>query len=647
MALTKVTYSMIAGPTVSIADFGAVCDGVTDDITAINAAITYASSLGGGTVISTGPTLITSPILMKSNVHLSFDYTLTASGMSSAGTNFDDHAAILFEGTSISTTTLTSDATANDVTLQVTSATGLAVGDMVILEADSVWGGAATGEGIDSVLGRIVAVSGTSITIDNPVPVTIPVATALLRKVELIENASAYVKKIEGQPYDGFMFQWARNCTCRGQVNPIGKNAVYIHRAFGNHVHDVYGVNPVGNVVSPAGYGCLMDYGSSDNILENCYFEEVREVSTGHNARRNIFRNNTVIRPYDNGFNVHGLGEEDITFEGNTVINSQQYGIVIGQAAPSGKALNKRTIVRNNLIIDCVNYGIREVQVNDTAYTDTIIEGNVVLNNTATAIYIGGTGTATNNTNPVIRNNKIINSGGRGIEIATASVANCIIEGNEIESSATDGVLINSTRTNNIVRNNRIISPGSYGIRELQNTDDTLTDNIISGNHITNPANTAIYLSAAGTNRIRTNVYNNFIKSVGGAAGRGIELANTGVVECVVDSNVVDTTVGDGIIFNGAGDGHMCRHNTVRNIGGIGIRNTTAATRIIPVANRVESSTGARYSNLCAAAPTSGTWKAQDIMPNDANASAGGVIGWVCVTAGTPGTWKSFGAIAP
>ena len=646
MALTKVTYSMIVGPTVSIADFGAVCNGVADDTTAINAAITYANSLGGGTVISTGPTLITSPILMKSNVHLSFDYTLTASGMSAAGANFDDHAAVLFEGTSISTTTLTVDATANDVTLAVTSATGLAVGDMVILEADSVWGGAATGEGIDSSLGRIVAVSGLNITIDNPVPVTIPIANALLRKVVLIENASAYVKKIEGAPYDGFMFQWARNCTSRGQVNPIGKNAVYIHRAFGNHIHDVYGVNPVGNVVSPAGYGCLMDYGSSDNILENCYFEEIREVSAGHNARRNIFRNNTVIRPYDNGFNVHGLGEEDITFEGNTVINSQQYGIVIGQAAPSGKALNKRTIVRNNLIINCVSFGIREVQVNDTAYTDTIIEGNIVMNNTATAIYIGGTGTATNNTNPVIRNNKIINSGGRGIEIATASVANCIIENNQIESSATDGILINSARTNNIVRNNRIISPGSYGIRELQDTDDVLTDNVIFGNHITNPANTAILLNASGTNRIRTTVCNNFIKSVGAAAGRGIELTLSGVVECVVDSNVIDTTTGDGIIFNGSGDGHMCRHNTLRNIGGIGIRNTSTATRIIPVANRVESSVGARYSNLAGAAPVAGTWKAQDIMPNDAAASAGGVIGWVCVTAGTPGTWKSFGAIS-
>jgi hypothetical protein len=196
------------------------------------------------------------------------------------------------------------------------------------------------------------------------------------------------------------------------------------------------------------------------------------------------------------------------------------------------------------------------------------------------------------------------------------------------------------------VRNNRIISPGSFGIRELQNTDGVLTDNVIFGNHITDPANTAILLNASGTNRIRTTVCNNFIKSVGAVAGRGIELTLSGVVECVVDSNVIDTTTGDGIIFNGAGDGHMCRHNTLRNIGGIGIRNTNTATRIIPVANRVESSTGARYSNLAGAAPVAGTWKAQDIMPNDANASAGGVIGWVCVTAGTPGTWKSFGDIA-
>lgn len=44
MALTKATYSMILGGFVNVMDFGAVGDGVADDITAINNAIAYAKA---------------------------------------------------------------------------------------------------------------------------------------------------------------------------------------------------------------------------------------------------------------------------------------------------------------------------------------------------------------------------------------------------------------------------------------------------------------------------------------------------------------------------------------------------------------------------------------------------------------------------
>lgn len=48
-----------------------------------------------------------------------------------------------------------------------------------------------------------------------------------------------------------------------------------------------------------------------------------------------------------------------------------------------------------------------------------------------------------------------------------------------------------------------------------------------------------------------------------------------------------------------------------------------------------------------AAAPTTGTWEAMDVVDNNAVAnSAGSPIGWVCVTAGTPGTWRPYGVTA-
>lgn len=45
------------------------------------------------------------------------------------------------------------------------------------------------------------------------------------------------------------------------------------------------------------------------------------------------------------------------------------------------------------------------------------------------------------------------------------------------------------------------------------------------------------------------------------------------------------------------------------------------------------------------AAPTTGTWKQGDIVWNTAPAS-GGAPGWVCTTAGTPGTWKAMANLA-
>lgn len=45
------------------------------------------------------------------------------------------------------------------------------------------------------------------------------------------------------------------------------------------------------------------------------------------------------------------------------------------------------------------------------------------------------------------------------------------------------------------------------------------------------------------------------------------------------------------------------------------------------------------------AIPTSGTWRAKDIVWNR-SPTAGGFVGWVCVADGSPGTWKTFGAIS-
>jgi parallel beta-helix repeat protein len=71
MSLTKVTYSMIQGATYNVLDYGAVGDGIANDTTAIQAALTAAFTAGGGSVyVPTGTYKITLPLIVRSNTSL-------------------------------------------------------------------------------------------------------------------------------------------------------------------------------------------------------------------------------------------------------------------------------------------------------------------------------------------------------------------------------------------------------------------------------------------------------------------------------------------------------------------------------------------------------------------------------------------------
>jgi len=448
---------------VNVKDFGAKLDGVTD----ISAAIVLAlNSMTSGTLLIPGDAKISAPIRMRSNVDVLVTGTLNATGLSSA---------FNWTGVSVLTTALTVQANVADNTVTVADSTGISAGDYVVLENNVFHTFLGAWQGIDSHFSEVIAVTGNTLTLNNSVPEVFPVASSLIRKITPVQNANVNVKKIIGAPTDAFYMKWAIHNKCTGEVNPIGTKAVRFFAAFWNRATEICGINPVANTVSPNGYGGLFDFGASDNIIENSCFENIREIAHGFNARRNVVRKNTIVRPFDSGVNTHGLGSVDAVIEDNTITDAQQYGIAIGQKPPFGWWPDVGTKILNNKIINSKATGIREAQFDAPIAAGTVIDGNDIRNvgtgnipGNNHGIAIIGSATGTSIVNPIIRRNRIKGSGtvgGIGIYVVGISAKRTVIDDNVIDTTGGSGIRWNSAGGDHSADGNVLRNIGERGFQ--------------------------------------------------------------------------------------------------------------------------------------------------------------------------------------
>jgi hypothetical protein len=135
MALTKVSYSMIAGAPVNAKDFGAVGDGSTDDTTAMQAAITAVATTGQGLYIPAGTYKITSALTSTGHLNMFGD---------------GDKSIISFSAATIAGSGLTvsgsltqiqniSSASAGNLSVAFASAPSLTAGDIFCIYSTDLW----------------------------------------------------------------------------------------------------------------------------------------------------------------------------------------------------------------------------------------------------------------------------------------------------------------------------------------------------------------------------------------------------------------------------------------------------------------------------------------------------------------------------
>lgn len=244
MSLTKVTYSLIDGNVVNARDFGAVADwdgtNGTDNTAAFTAAVNALGANGGGTLLIPpgeykGDLRVNYSNIVVSGYGASIGYKPTLA-LTVQATSGDSNLAP-FLGFNFGTETpnnVAAGATFYDLNsttrssnvISLASVTGIAEGDFLIIISQEVPTGSTTATNFVPLyhqIVKVVSISGTSVTVNEPIEITIagadPYSFAI--KWDMVENIS-----IEGLTVAN-LYGAAYCCSLGGAYNTRLKNVVF------------------------------------------------------------------------------------------------------------------------------------------------------------------------------------------------------------------------------------------------------------------------------------------------------------------------------------------------------------------------------------------------------------------------------------
>lgn len=452
MALTKVSFSMIAGSAANMLDYGAVGDGTTNDTAAAQAALN-----SGASVVVVPP-----------------GYTIGVTGLTMAA-----NQTLWIQG-------------------KIKMLSG--VGPVVLVNNNcTVMGGEIDGNSVNC--SGIAGVDKINVTVDN-------VYVHNLGKVGVVsykgagqpENWRIVNNKVNNTGEQGISVEYTNNCLIDGNFVDTALHGIQWYGGDANtsDILGIYGLRIANNIVTNVTLGGIWgSLGSNISVVGN-HVENCPDVGIDFEGCVNFTCSGNVAYECGNGCYAVFFGSKQGSFTGNVGRNLVANGS--GFYATTNAIYRNENLVIADNVFDCVAAaGIAATENDGLSLSSCTITGNRISTGANSAIFIS------RNTNLQITNNTLITDGsGVGIQLQGVSVSvvsnNMLYGYNDTNASPSTGggvwmyqQSVTWPCESNIVRNNRI-EGYNYSIVDFCPTDVTKSKNDIEWNNLSN-----VYRSASAT----------------------------------------------------------------------------------------------------------------------------------------------------
>jgi small subunit ribosomal protein S15 len=524
---TKTDDFITKGPYTDVRYYGAKGDGVNDDTLAIQAALDYVNSVGGGTVFfpkQTGSYIVSSSIAVGSNTHLDFENSVIIdfSGAATGDTLFE------VIGTFGVSSGLTANSLDNDLTLDLTDATLFNVGDVINIRSNAAYYGSdKKGE-----FHIIKSKTGNQITLedglwDSYLTTDSSLVTLIQSKNNIKISGGKFIGGGSGKSHNGINLELVKNGYIENAEfenfenravrvylsNNIDIEKLTVHKS--NQVGLGYGVSVNSsqwvNVTNSSFYYNRHGFASGGSVygparfvkvLGNNFYGTTNAGIDSHPSVQFInFSNNTVTNSGGtsdaDGIIVQG---KDAIIEGNIIKNSKRHGIAIQSSVSSSTYT-----IANNQILDSQDMGIVVSAIDLSSIIGLSISNNQIQDPASYGIYIAS---LPGDISRININNNIIRDASRGI-VLHANTGNMVvassINSNIITGTSTQGIQLISTTGNitNLGIANNTIENATVGIVGNEISTGQISEIFVSNNNIKG-ATTNISLPSISTNIANT-----------------------------------------------------------------------------------------------------------------------------------------------